>query len=703
MRKCIALMLAALLLTAPLAVPVTAAEGASSKEEVVYVNLNADGSVDEINVVNIFNLEESGTVIDHGDYTSLRNMTSTEAIQYENGTVTVQASAGKLYYEGKLNSVVMPWKVSIRYFLDGKEYSAQEIAGKNGALRIALDITRNKKSNTNFYDAFALQVTLTLDTAKCRNIIAQEATVANVGSSKQLTHTILPGKGASLEITADVVDFSMDGISINAIPLNLNVEVDNGALLEQVDELIGAIEKLDDGAKTLKDGVAELKNNADSKLPKGVGSLGDGTRKLETGAAELQKGTASLQTGAKELEAGAAAVDGGIQTLNAGIKQIQTALNTLNKESSTLTTGSATFQSALNQLQAALGNVAVTSADLSELTNASSRILDGIIQVADGAEALRQNVSFAALKEIMFQNGLSVDSLKQNNSIAMSELRKNIDENKALAAALGLGSLFDSLEKIILLLDANNAFINGTGTYLNALNANISTLADGAAELETNYALFDSEITKLANALENLPGVISQLTSAVNTLCAEYGKLHNGISGYTGAVAEIVSGYTQVVNGSAQLASSSGDLKSGAAALYAGTGDLLSGATELYKGADTLNAGVTEMDSGVNELLGGISRLFDGAKQLADGTAAMREESAGIDGMISDKVDNMLSSITGENVETGSFVSNKNTQVESVQFVIRAAGVQPDAVTQDVIDVEAPLTFWQKLLKLFGL
>ena len=47
MKKCIALLLAALLLAAPLAVPVTAAEEASPKEEVVYVNLNADGSVDE--------------------------------------------------------------------------------------------------------------------------------------------------------------------------------------------------------------------------------------------------------------------------------------------------------------------------------------------------------------------------------------------------------------------------------------------------------------------------------------------------------------------------------------------------------------------------------------------------------------------------------------------------------------------------------
>ena len=46
----------------------TFAEGSpTSKDEVVYVNLNHDGSVDEIYVVNVFELAQPGKITDYGD------------------------------------------------------------------------------------------------------------------------------------------------------------------------------------------------------------------------------------------------------------------------------------------------------------------------------------------------------------------------------------------------------------------------------------------------------------------------------------------------------------------------------------------------------------------------------------------------------------------------------------------------------------
>ena len=97
--------------------------------------------------------------------------------------------------------------------------------------------------------------------------MAPDATVANVGSNKQLTYTILPGKGADIEITAEVSEFEMDGISINGIPLNLNIEVDDEELMEQITELLDAISQLDlqDGAQSdLKSGVNDLKDEPSS-------------------------------------------------------------------------------------------------------------------------------------------------------------------------------------------------------------------------------------------------------------------------------------------------------------------------------------------------------------------------------------------------------------------------------------------------------
>ena len=131
---------------------------------------------------------------------------------------------------------------------------------------------------------------MSLDTDKCKKIVAPDATVANVGSNKQLTYTILPGKGADIEITAEVYEFEMDGISINGIPLNLNIEVDDEELMERITELLDAISQLDDGAAELYDGVFDLQDGAQSDLKSGVNDLKDGAEQLHSGAADLKDG-----------------------------------------------------------------------------------------------------------------------------------------------------------------------------------------------------------------------------------------------------------------------------------------------------------------------------------------------------------------------------------------------------------------------------
>ena len=107
-KRIISVLLVALLMIGVMPLNAFAASENTPKEEVVYINLNADGSVKEIVVVNIFDLTEDGQIIDYGKYESVRNMTTTDKIGYSGETVTIDAKAGKLYYEGKLDSNVMP-------------------------------------------------------------------------------------------------------------------------------------------------------------------------------------------------------------------------------------------------------------------------------------------------------------------------------------------------------------------------------------------------------------------------------------------------------------------------------------------------------------------------------------------------------------------------------------------------------------------
>lgn len=70
---------------------------------------------------------------------------------------------------------------------------------------------------------------------------------------------------------------------------------------------------------------------------------------------------------------------------------------------------------------------------------------------------------------------------------------------------------------------------------------------------------------------------------------------------------------------------------------------------------------------------------------------------------VEDNIDALLSCVNGDEGEICSFVSEKNDNVSSVQFVIKTDAVEiPE---EDIYEEtqEEPLNFWQKLLRLFGI
>ena len=217
----------------------------SSKEEVIYVMSDASGKITDMEAVNIF---AGGNITDYGDYSSVKMLNTTDSITQNGDKITFSSDADKVYYQGTMKEKNLPWNISIRYFLDGKEYSAKDIAGKSGALEIRFSVSKNEACQDSFYEDYALQAAFTLDTEKCENIRATGATAANAGSKKQLTYTILPGRGIDTVIQSDVTDFQMDAVSINGIRLNLNFTVDDEALTEKVDGIISAVGTVNDGA-----------------------------------------------------------------------------------------------------------------------------------------------------------------------------------------------------------------------------------------------------------------------------------------------------------------------------------------------------------------------------------------------------------------------------------------------------------------------
>lgn len=646
--------LLAVLMACSLTVPAFAAEAASEKEEVIYIITDAAGRVTSVNAVNIFG---TGDIIDFGDYSNVKMLTSMESITQSGDKITFRTDDKKVYYQGTMENAEIPWNISMRYYLDGKEYSASEIAGQSGKLEIRLSISKNETCKGDFFENYALQASVTLDTGRCENIAAPDATMANVGSDKQMTYTVLPGKGLESSITADVSEFEMDAISINGIKLNLNVKIDDAELMEQVSQLMDATKKLNEGS-------GELNSNSET---------------LKTGSGSLDSGLSSMHSGVTDL-------DNGIATLQEGISSAQAALDTLNGKSSGLIDGSAQMKTALETIQTSLSSVSVSADQLAELTGASGAIKQGISDLYDGAYTLSQNLGFAQYKAMMAQNGLDIDALQAGNTQALNDLSTQIASLQQTLAqienipgyegqAAQLQSQIASLQSVIQLFTGNNAAITGTEGYFNGLAAGADSLYQKLGILKAQYESFDAIIQALPNTLSDMLVKLSALSGGIDELVTNYTLLDSGIREYTGGVAQLAAGYTQIVEGVSSLAS-------GSKTLLSGSGELKNGAGELYDG---------------------IVAYCDGVSELADGANELYTKTDGMDTQVQDQIDEILASIGGEETETVSFVSDKNMNVNSVQFVMKTAAIETAEVIANDMQEEAPLNFWQKLLRLFGM
>ena len=611
----------------------------TDKEEVVYVNLNNNGLVDKVYAVNIFN---SKNIVDYGDYSEVRNMNTNDVLNYSNGKIVTTNSSDKLYYEGVLENAQIPWNIDISYYLNGEKISADKLAGSAGSLEIKISISSNEKCNSVFFENYALQGAVLLDTEKCANIESDEATIANVGSKKQLSYMILPNKGKEITIKADVKDFEMPSISLNGVRFNLDVDVNTDELTDKVKELTDAIDEINSGATTLKDGTSTL-NGGTSDLLSGVDSL-----------------------------------NSGVDSLNSGILKVKEGLETLNSKSSNLTDGSKKILDALNEINLALEKVNVSSESIAQLVSASSDIKKGIDNLVKGAVSLNSNIGYSAYKGIMSSNGLNIDSLQGSNTSEVNDIKSQIqsltDTKNALIAegaldgdskVLAIENAISELTEIIGLLQKNSAAIGGVETYLNNVSTGTQELLTGSNTLQEKYGQFDEAIVNLSQKLSGLGENMATLANAISQLTAQYKTFDTGVNDYTKGVSALLEGYSKIVNGS----------------------------TELKNGTKTLKDGANSLNSGA-------SSLYEGTTKLSDGTGELNDKTSNLDGEINDEVDSMVNELTGNLEEVVSFVSEKNTNVESVQFVIKTPAIEKEKV-ESVEEKTENLSIWQRFINLF--
>ena len=181
-----------------------------------------------------------------------------------------------------------------------------------------------------------------------------------------------------------------------------------------------------------------------------------------------------------------------------------------------------------------------------------------------------------------------------------------------------------------------------------------------------------ANIDAMETYLNTVHDGVAQLHAGSSTLNSQYGQFDAGVRQLANALTGMLGNLSVLTDGVNQLASRYGQLDSG------------------------LNA----YTDGVAQLKAGVQQLTDGAARLTAGTGELRSNVSGID--MGDQLDSLLAGLNGSS-EVESFTSAENTDVSAVQFALQTVAIEAPAPAAEPEAAPVALTFWQKLLKLFGL
>ena len=351
------------------ALPVNAEDTTSAgttKDESVYVVLNADGSVSNVTVSDqLHNANGFSNYQDKSDLKDVQNLKSDDPVQSSSDGYKWTTTDTDIYYQGKTTKA-LPLDTTIEYKLDGKTVDPKDIVGKSGHLSMTFNI---KNTQTKQYTIDGKTYTVCqpfyvaaggmLDQDHFTNVKIDHGTVSTDTSHSIALAVMMPGMKDSIgqfltgdlsslndylfdtiTIEADVTDFEsptmMMAASTDLSALKGELK-DDGAfdttdLFDQLDELDAATQKLIDGSKTLYEGADQLKDGA-NQVNDGVGTLVNGTSTLTDGTSQLAEGASSALAGATALQAGLGQLSSNNAALNSGMSQVADAiLATVNKE-----------------------------------------------------------------------------------------------------------------------------------------------------------------------------------------------------------------------------------------------------------------------------------------------------------------------------------------------------------------------------------
>lgn len=664
--------------------PVSAAQQAAelqqkiSKDETVYVLTGADGSVKKIIVSDWLKNElGSASVADKSDLSDIENVKGDESYTINGDNMTVwDAQGNDIYYQGNIQKE-LPVGLSVRYYLDGKSVSPEELKGKSGKVTIRFDYENRQYEtvqingvNQRIYVPFAMLTGMILDNDTFQNVQITNGKLVNDGDRTMVVGLAFPGLQEnlnlsrddlsipdSMEITADVTNFSL-GMTVTLACNDLfsqlgDVDLTSLDSTSALDQLTGAMDQLLSGSSALYEGLSTLLDKS--------GELVSGVEELAQGAAAIKSGTDSVDDGAAQLKAGLADLSSGLNTLsansealNSGAKQV---FNSLLETAATqirakgLNVPDLTIENyaeELNTLIKSLDETTVYETALKQVTDAveaqrpviTQKVTEAVRQQVETkvAAAVRQQVTEKVTAAVQQQVTATVtDTVQQQVAEQVIQAAANMskaDYDAAVAAGMIPQQTQDAVNAAIQAQMSSEAVQSKIAENVSAQMASEAVQSKITENIDTQISseAVQATITENTDAqmqTEAIQATIQQQTElqvqkaisenmASDAVQSQLKKASEGAQTLIALKASL-DDYNTFYLGLLTYTGGVDDAAAGANALYAGADQLKDGTAQLRAGAAQLYNGVLQLQDGTPALVSGVTQLKDGAMQLSEG------------------------------------------------------------------------------------
>lgn len=664
--------------------PVSAAQQAAelqqkiSKDETVYVLTGADGSVKKIIVSDWLKNElGSASVADKSDLSDIENVKGDESYTINGDNMTVwDAQGNDIYYQGNIQKE-LPVGLSVRYYLDGKSVSPEELKGKSGKVTIRFDYENRQYEtvqingvNQRIYVPFAMLTGMILDNDTFQNVQITNGKLVNDGDRTVVVGLAFPGLQENLnlsrddlsipdsvEITADVTNFSL-GMTVTLACNDLfsqlgDVDLTSLDSTSALDQLTGAMDQLLSGSSALYEGLSTLLDKS-GELVSGVEELAQGAAAIKSGADSVDDGAAQLKAGLADLSSGLNTLSANSEALNSGAKQV---FNSLLETAATqirakgLNVPELTIENyaeELNTLIKSLDETTVYETALKQVTDAveaqrpviTQKVTEAVRQQVETkvAAAVRQQVTEEVTAAVQQQVTATVtDTVQQQVAEQVIQAAANMskaDYDAAVAAGIIPQQTQDAVNAAIQAQMGSEAVQSKIAENVSAQMASEAVQSKITENIDTQISseAVQATITENTDAqmqTEAIQATIQQQTElqvqkaisenmASDAVQSQLKKASEGAQALIALKASL-DDYNTFYLGLLTYTGGVDDAAAGANDLYAGADQLKDGTAQLRAGAAQLYNGVLQLQDGTPALVSGVTQLKDGAMQLSEG------------------------------------------------------------------------------------